>query len=218
MDFSLEHLVWLDGIQMMFTNERGGRGHIPEATPWEDLARPDHPPYPSSNIRKEDLLRLNRRDTTRHIEEFFLNIQKAAKNTPWQLSNEPNSVQGVLIEIVEQDAFVRIFGSGCLRSMELPWRAHVDLESLVVALAAIRHKADHGQYPDSLEQLVETGYLKRVPQDPYANGPLVYRRVGDNFLLYSCGADFDDDGGTPSKWGEGEQGGDQVFWPVSDPE
>ncbi|MGB2866290.1 MAG: hypothetical protein WBC05_23375 [Sedimentisphaerales bacterium] len=25
---------------------------------------------------------------------------------------------------------------------------------------------------------------------------------------------FTDDGGTPSKWGEGEKGGDQVFWPV----
>ena len=24
----------------------------------------------------------------------------------------------------------------------------------------------------------------------------------------------DDDGGMSSKWGEGEQGGDQVFWPV----
>jgi len=33
-------------------------------------------------------------------------------------------------------------------------------------------------------------------------------------LLYSLGADFDDDGGKPSKWGEGEKGGDQVFWPL----
>jgi hypothetical protein len=44
---------------------------------------------------------------------------------------------------------------------------------------------------------------------------LAYKQIGDDFILYSFGADFDDDGGTPSKWGEGEKGGDQVFWPVS---
>jgi hypothetical protein len=46
---------------------------------------------------------------------------------------------------------------------------------------------------------------------------LIYRCIGDDFTLYSLGADFKDDGGTPSKWGEGEQGGDQVFWPVERP-
>jgi hypothetical protein len=32
--------------------------------------------------------------------------------------------------------------------------------------------------------------------------------------LYSYGEDFDDDGGKHSKWGVGDEGGDQVFWPV----
>jgi len=44
----------------------------------------------------------------------------------------------------------------------------------------------------------------------------IFRRSDDDFILYSFGADFDDDGGTPSKWGYGEKGGDQVFWPVQE--
>ena len=51
--------------------------------------------------------------------------------------------------------------------------------------------------------------------DPYSDKPLVYKRLDNSFTLYSLGADFDDDGGTPSNWGEGDKGGDAVFWPVT---
>jgi len=75
---------------------------------------------------------------------------------------------------------------------------------------------DHAQYPNSLAQLVKAGHVEHVPQDGYSNGLLIYRWIDDNFLLYSCGADVDDDGGVPTKWGEGKGGGDQGFWPVQD--
>ena len=42
----------------------------------------------------------------------------------------------------------------------------------------------------------------------------MYKRTDESFVLYSFGSDFDDDGGKPSKWGHGDEGGDQVFWPV----
>jgi hypothetical protein len=45
---------------------------------------------------------------------------------------------------------------------------------------------------------------------------VIYKSTEKSFILYSLGADYDDDGGTPSKWGEDEKGGDQVFWPVED--
>ena len=70
------------------------------------------------------------------------------------------------------------------------------------------------QFPESLEQLVSAGYLQHLPRDGYSPRPLVYKPTADGFLLYSWGLDFDDDGGARSKWGQGEQGGDQVFWPL----
>ena len=41
--------------------------------------------------------------------------------------------------------------------------------------------------------------------------------MGDNFILYSWGADFDDDGGkllAADSWGGPAQSGDRVFWPI----
>jgi hypothetical protein len=38
-------------------------------------------------------------------------------------------------------------------------------------------------------------YLSAIPMDPYSGRPLVYRRVGDTYVLYSVGRDGKDDGG-----------------------
>ncbi len=38
-------------------------------------------------------------------------------------------------------------------------------------------------------------YLSAVPQDPYGDGPLIYRRTGDSYLIYSVGGNGTDDGG-----------------------
>ncbi|MEN6334498.1 MAG: hypothetical protein ABFE01_09570, partial [Phycisphaerales bacterium] len=63
------------------------------------------------------------------------------------------------------------------------------------------------------------GFLDTLPTDPYSNGLLVYRAAGDNFVLYSLGPDFDDDGGISGVDSEGRirmwaDSGDTVFWPV----
>ena len=56
--------------------------------------------------------------------------------------------------------------------------------------------------------------------DPYSDKSLVYRKVGDGFLLYSVGENFIDDGGVLSKDKKGEtkkwtDNGDAVFWPIA---
>ncbi|HLV80775.1 MAG TPA: hypothetical protein VKT32_10855 [Chthonomonadaceae bacterium] len=68
---------------------------------------------------------------------------------------------------------------------------------LLTALALRAYDAEHGDYPQSLSQLVP-GYLARVPDDPFAlHAPLRYRRAGTKYLLYSLGPDGKDDGGKP---------------------
>ena len=78
----------------------------------------------------------------------------------------------------------------------------------------LRYSAEHNKYPDSLTRLVETGLLRSVPRDPYSDGSLIYKYGAGGFLLYSRGRDFDDDEGVPTQWGQGPEGGDQVFWPI----
>jgi len=66
---------------------------------------------------------------------------------------------------------------------------------LILAEAAVRqYMLQHGAPPDSLAALVPE-YLSAVPQDPYGDGPLVYRTTDDGYLLYSVGSNGTDDGG-----------------------
>jgi hypothetical protein len=73
-------------------------------------------------------------------------------------------------------------------------RAHVrgDLEQIGFALAAYR--ADHGAYPDRLDDLVPK-HISQVPKDRYSEKPFLYKRQGTGFLLYSVGDNGVDDGG-----------------------
>jgi hypothetical protein len=55
--------------------------------------------------------------------------------------------------------------------------------------------------------------------DPFSDKPLIYRRTGDNFILYSLGPNFEDDGGKPATDSKGRpkkwlDNGDTVFWPL----
>jgi hypothetical protein len=68
-------------------------------------------------------------------------------------------------------------------------------------LALERHRAAHGDYPHTLEELVPI-YLDATPVDPWSGEPLGYVRVdpatdplGRHYLLYSAGSDFEDNGG-----------------------
>jgi len=89
-------------------------------------------------------------------------------------------------------------------------------DALVTILALHRWKLDKGAFPENLDALLTDGYLQTLPDDPYSDTILKYQQQGDKFILYSLGADFDDDGGVENHqdpWGRQETGGDRVFWP-----
>ncbi len=72
-----------------------------------------------------------------------------------------------------------------------------------VALELKAHKARNGDYPDALAQL-QRHLAWDIPEDVFSGEPLVYRRSGDGFVLYSVGPDgIDAGGGTP---------GDDISW------
>ncbi|HUT07398.1 MAG TPA: hypothetical protein VMY15_01015 [Candidatus Latescibacteria bacterium] len=67
-----------------------------------------------------------------------------------------------------------------------------------VGLACRVYKSSTGEYPENLEALVP-GLLTEVPVDPFTGKPLVYRREGEGFIVYSLGSNLKDDGGR-STW------------------
>jgi hypothetical protein len=70
------------------------------------------------------------------------------------------------------------------------------LRVAATALAAEQWRLEHGRWPESLEQLAP-GLLPGVPQDPYSEGKLLYRRTDEGVVVYSVGEDGADDGGVP---------------------
>jgi hypothetical protein len=61
-------------------------------------------------------------------------------------------------------------------------------------LAIRLFQLDNDRLPSSLDELVPN-YLPAVPQDPFANGPLIYRLSDEGYVLYSVGRNGQDDGG-----------------------
>jgi hypothetical protein len=83
---------------------------------------------------------------------------------------------------------------GLTKASELRDRAVMRLELSKVALALAGHRAEKGQFPDSLAVLAPA-YMKEVPKDLFTDGPLVYRKTQKGYLLYSLGPNMKDDGG-----------------------
>jgi hypothetical protein len=65
---------------------------------------------------------------------------------------------------------------------------------LMADLAVRTYAADRGELPETLADLVPQ-YLQAVPADAYSGSPLNYRKVGEEFVLYSTGQDGEDNGG-----------------------
>jgi hypothetical protein len=80
------------------------------------------------------------------------------------------------------------------RMVQLADRASVRGDLARVGLALAAHKADSGDWPESLDAL-SPEYLRAVPADRFAGRPLVYRRHDGGYLLYSVGPNLEDDGG-----------------------
>ncbi|MCP4710875.1 MAG: hypothetical protein GY869_19815 [Planctomycetes bacterium] len=118
---------------------------------------------------------------------------------------------------VEKYMLVHMYLNYINRDCVLDYRGKAKFEAVVTVLALRRWELERGEYPEGLAELVEGGYLAVLPDDPYSPGEFRYERRGDDFILYSWGGDFDDDGGVYDRdwdWGEGEAGGDYVFWPI----
>ena len=69
-------------------------------------------------------------------------------------------------------------------------------DAMLVAIGLELYRRRIGAWPETLEQLVPE-LLPAVPPDRFDGRPLRYRLVDGRPLLYSIGADRDDDGGRP---------------------
>ncbi|HEY3282143.1 MAG TPA: hypothetical protein VGN26_07705 [Armatimonadota bacterium] len=83
-------------------------------------------------------------------------------------------------------------------------KSRTGMAVLLVRLALQAYHLEHGRHAECLGDLVPE-YLSEAPDDPFAaSGPLICRREGEGFTLYSVGPDGVDDGGRPIEDPKGE--------------
>ncbi|HWG47677.1 MAG TPA: hypothetical protein VN688_33240 [Gemmataceae bacterium] len=111
--------------------------------------------------------------------------------------NQPLMVQ-IFLPAIEK------LSSACLRD-------RVELRCAIAAVAAERYRRDKKNWPDNLETLRESGYLKQVPIDVYDDQPLRMRRLEDGLMIYSVGPDGRDNDGHIDRTNPLAEGSDRGF-------
>jgi len=225
-----EKLITYDQIQRVFTGGLGG-GHIipkrikelyPEV---RIIAIARFPTSDDASLTEKIanwtrewfhmlFLHPDKQQTFQSTQKLYDYWEVLALKTPGQIRAEQINPEKKVMEIAKANILLKGTAPTFVRIPELAYRIKADVEATLTIIAVLRYKQSIGSCPENLEDLIAAGYLTKLPMDPYSDKPLVYMRIGDDFTLYSFGVDFDDDGGIHSKWGQAEQGGDQVFWPI----
>ena len=87
---------------------------------------------------------------------------------------------------------------GLLYSPHRAARAQTSAYFCVTALALELYKRQNVTYPETLATLIPN-FITKLPHDPLNGGPLLYRKSGDSYLLYSAGVNGIDDAGKAGK-------------------
>jgi hypothetical protein len=227
-----ERLRMYDEIQRCFTDDGFLGGHI---YPYRLIQLSDEINSVSkgsfSKHKKNELLKAlgisfyvmfnhpGKQKTRQMVERFYGRMEELSQKTPAQIHIENIDIDKETLKLTKGNLLLGMLSPAFKKVFELSYGNRTDVQATIAILALQRYKQGKGQYPESLDELVTSGFLKELPVDPYSDKPLVYRKTEIGFTLYSVGKNFIDDGGKmgvdvkglPRLW---QDNGDNVFWPV----
>lgn len=238
-----ERLEFLDIVQHTFTRGGLGGGHLAPQALWPfvqvcSIVKTLSPLPTKSTWRQRtlymgmSLVHARRNATVRRYDVLLDRLKEVMSMNPYHFraSGPPDEGRPHIFnnEILfksfrdETRFFMATVSIPTDRLSQVWWESAAWHDATKSLLAIHRWRDERREYPQTLQQLLDGGYIASLPPDPYGDGCLVYRRTGDNFTLYSRGCNFQDDGGKSlvdpdhswRMWGT-EQEGDAVFWPVS---
>jgi hypothetical protein len=228
-----EKLCVYDEIQRCFTEGRFGGGHLylsrigsfSEGHPSgldEILVGAIFSPQQWPRAAKVLFAHPDKEQTREMAEDYYDFWDKLFHKSPGQIRAEGIDAEKEAMEIIKGNVLLQIFTSAFARVNEIANRNKTEVYATVTILALLRYEKDKGSYPNDLQQLITAGYLRQLPMDSFSDKPLVYRKTDDDFILYSVGPNFTDDGGEYSRDSKGRiknwlDNGDAVFWPVPKP-
>ena len=229
MNMEGERICFLDVVQHLFTEGGMGGGHlIPyklgylgPITGSEDEVRMNMVRLPFYTAAA--MVHAGRDETIAKGNELYDYQVKRAKMSPYQRHfSDPNGIDKMISNLSKYRYFlIHTIMPAIDRASEIAYRGKLHYEATIAVLALRRYRLEKNEYPANLDELIAAGYLKELPVDPFSDKPLVYKKTGDDFALYSVGPNFKDDGGESGKDSKGRvrkwlDNGDTVFWPVQE--
>lgn len=226
MNMEGERIGLLDMVQHLFTQGGPGGGHIIPGRLSDFQFATDFFDSELHTFRlpfytAAAMVHAGRDETIAKGNEIYDRLGKLAKMSPYEKHiSDPNGVEGMISTLPKYRYFlIHLLMPAIDRVSEIAYRGGASHQATVTVLALKRWRLEKNEYPENLDELVTVGYLKELPADPFSDKPLVYKKAGDDFTLYSVGPNFTDDGGEsgkdsngrPTKW---RDDGDTVFWPV----
>ena len=225
-DLLIMKFMYLDCLQRMYLSNQDGQKVMDEQSSRRQLA--------SLGLHCQGLLMLGRASIELHrkfelikmdydkakalLTDGLKVLEKAMALEAWKLNDMIKQEHGAFERIQESHPFLNILA---IEAINLKLAAHERLRAQTrawdVITAVLIFKENTGSLPFSLSELQEAGLLQEILVDPFSGKPMKYKRLENNFTVYSYGLDFDDDGGIHRPFGNfmfSGQDGDLVLWPV----
>ncbi|MCK5225214.1 MAG: hypothetical protein KAQ89_00700 [Planctomycetes bacterium] len=225
MSFEMGRMCLYDEVQRCFTVDRIGGGHlyikrVSRFGECGDGATPRDGFKPVVvGLFKVLFTHPNKQETLSEVNDFYGYFKQMAQESPALRRAENIDMNSESEKLIKKNLFLKFLAPALGKITELSYRIKADVQATSIVIAILRYKKDNGDYPENLEQLVKSGYLKELPIDPWSEEPLIYKKTEDDFMLYSVGLNFIDDGGEVFRNKKGKvrqwaDEGDAVFLPV----
>jgi hypothetical protein len=130
----------------------------------------------------------DREETIQTLDRFYESLEKWSGYSPASLKKQNININAKINEIIKGNLFLSLLMPALEKVIQLSYRSRIDSQATLAMLAIVQYQKQQGKLPESLAVLVESGLLKEVPVAPYSDQPLVYKKQGDGFTLYSVGA------------------------------
>jgi len=128
-------------------------------------------------LSKKGWAKLRRRETAEHVDNVFEYLNSVRHKTPAQLHNEGINLQNTIAEMTNDNPFILLLIPAIDRCLQMSHRSMAETKGLITALALFRYKADKGIFPNTLQELISSKYIERLPMDLYSNAPMAYRAI-----------------------------------------
>jgi hypothetical protein len=195
--FEAERLTVLDGLREVYEN--------PDRTPLEQIRLLVQS---GSKEETDDRMRTlsgygiaTKEEAERFVEEIHQRYIRALGLPPMEFIAEVSAINEAGHDAPARMIVPRALMNGHTKASLAIVQSDVGIGGTRVMLALELYRGLHGEYPDSLNQLVPA-CIPKLPLDPYPQASFVYRRLPKaedpdslGYSLYSLGYDLKDDGG-----------------------